>query len=256
MQAGIILFLIMSKVQILYPDDGQGNIKEHFLEEAAEMNRHGFLIGAKPLNEADAIIYRGFTIHNSDKYPQSDKLLHGWEENRKTLYMDEFYPIIKYHSIATEFVDELSEDIVSEIVKRNGWNRVFIKSSTRSLFCVDEYASVWPDTPINKMLEYYDRMGHKGPFAVREYIDNPQIFYDEQRYWVLEGVAYHPSGIIPDFVQKNAKKIYEFSGSHYFTIDVAGDYIVEVNPGESSDRGGENPLEFFCEIFAKTFLIK
>lgn len=256
MRAGIILFLIMSKVQILYPYDGQGNIRDHFLEEATEMSRHGFLIGAKPIEDADIIIYRGFAIYTPENYPQNDKMIQSWEANRKTLSIYYFYPIIEEDSIPTVFVDELTEAHISKIAKSHGWDRVFIKSPARSLFCVDDYASVWPDTPINKMVEYYDRMGHKGPFAVRKYIDNPQIFYDEQRYWVLEGVAYHPSGIIPDFVQKNAKKIYEFSGSHYFTIDVAGDYIVEVNPGESSDRGGENPLEFFCEIFAKTFLNK
>lgn len=244
----------MAKVQILYPGDENGDIREHFLDEAFGMQRLGFLIGTNSLEEADIIIYRGSTILTPENYPTHDRMIQGWEENRKSLFMEEFFPAIKKDSISTEFISELTENAVSEIAEKNGWKRVFIKSSARSLFCVDEFASVWPDTPIHKMLEYYDRMGHKGPFAIREFIDNPQIFYDEQRFWVLEGIAYHPSGVVPDFVRKNAKNMYEFSGSHYFTIDVAGDYIVEVNPGESSDRGGENPLDFFCEIFANTFL--
>lgn len=50
--------------------------------------------------------------------------------------------------------------------------------------------------------------------------------------------------------------MFEFSGSHYFTMDVASEYIVEINPGESFDRGGDNTLDWFCDIFAKEFLYK
>jgi hypothetical protein len=38
-------------------------------------------------------------------------------------------------------------------------------------------------------------------------------------------------------------------GSHYYVIDAMPDFIVEVNPGESSDRYGDNPPELFASWF-------
>lgn len=244
----------MKLVQILYPADDNGSIIDSFVEESESMKAAGFIVGTSVLKDVNSVIVRGYIIWKERNYPKDEKIIQGWKENKRTLFMEEFYNVIENSTMPTVFVDELLPDMVKEIANKNHWERVFIKSSARSLFAIGDNASVWPDTTIETMMEYYQKAGYSGPFAVRKFIDDPEIFYNEQRYWVLNGIAHHPSGVIPDFVREYAQKMYKFSGSHYFTMDVAGDYIVEINPGESSDRGGDNPLDWFCETFAHAFI--
>ena len=244
----------MAEFQILYPSGSDGKIHNMYREESSRMSSFGFIIGTEESNYVSHTIYRGFMIKSQDSYPKCRSLIQSWGENRKTLYMSDYFPIIEDLSIPTVFIPELDLNAIIAISQNHRWPKVFIKSDGKSLFGISDVASVWPDTSIQTMIKEYAKRNLKGPFAVREFINNPQIFYNEQRYWVLNGNSYHPSEVVPDFVAEAAKRIYHFSGSHYFTIDVAGNYIVEVNPGESSDRGGDNPLDFFCEIFAKEFL--
>lgn len=244
----------MKRIQILYPADDNGKIKDAFVEESESMNAAGFIVRPSVVKDVDTVIVRSYIIWTEKNYPMDEKMIQGWKENKRTLFMNEFYKVIESASIPTVFVNELRPDIVKEIASQCQWEKAFIKSSARSLFAVGDRASVWPDTDIETMKQHYQKAGYSGPFAVRKFIDEPAIFYNEQRYWVLNGQAHHPSGVIPDFVREYAQKMYKFSGSHYFTMDVAGDYIVEINPGESSDRGGDNSLDWFCEIFAQAFI--
>ena len=243
-------------IQILYPASKDKGIDARFLEEACLMEKVGFSINTTIHDKSKLVLVRGCSLRKKENYPNNDKIINRWENSAKTLYMDKFYPIIEKKSIPTVFIDKIETDIIKKICVEKNWNRVFIKYLTRSLFTFGPTASVWPDNSIQEIKFLYDKWGLFGPFAIRKFIDEPEIFYNEQRYWILNGNAYHPSGEIPDFVKEYGKKMYEFSGSHYFSMDVAGDYIVEINPGENSDRGGDNPLEWFCEIFAKEFLHK
>lgn len=245
----------MNKVQIVFPSSpDRSGLHKYFAEEAEAMKSKGFLVGTTLLQEAELLIYRGFTIDSSEKYPSDSRYIQGWNENSKTLHMNEYIDEIREWTFGTFSVSELSDDVLCKELSERGWKRAFIKTSGTSLFAFGDDASVWPTTSAEKMLELYKRLNAKGPYIVREFIENKEIFYDEQRYWVLKGVAYHPSGQVPDFVQEAALRMWKFSGSQYFTIDVAGEYIVEVNPGESSDRGGDNPVEFLSSIFANAFL--
>ena len=244
----------MGNKQILYPKSVDHEIHEIFREEAVSLSSFGFQVGTEIIKDIKTILYRGFMIKTSERYPNNPRMIQNWEANHKTLFMSEYYPIIKDLTIPTEFIESLNERQVMDISQKNNWPKLFIKSDSKSLFGISDTASLWPESSIQQMKVEYSRRRLNGPFAIRKYIDDPEIFYNEQRYWVLNGRTYHPSGIIPDFVAEAGRRMYAFSGSHYFTIDVAGDYIVEVNPGESSDRGGDNSLDFFCEIFAKEFL--
>ena len=133
---------------------------------------------------------------------------------------------------------------------------VFIKNEFCSLFAVSDKASVFPDTPLETIKDNFTKQKLIGPFFIRKFINNPDIFYNEQRVWVINGHPYFTATKMPSFVFEAAKRLYEFSNSKYFTMDIAGEYIVEINPGESSDRGGFNPLDWFCDIFAQEFLKK
>lgn len=244
----------MKKVQILYPKEKSGKIVPYFYEESIRMVEYGFIVNPIKKVYSDCTLLRGFIMRHPDEYCADSRLIQDWDSYEKTLNISEYYPIIDKWSIPSVIVNKLDESFIRELSHKMGWSKLFIKSNARSIHSIDSDASVWPNKSISQIKEAYENINSGQIFAIRKYINNPQIFYDEQRYWVLNGIAYHPSGVIPDFVQEAATRLYEFSGSHYFTIDVAGDYIVEVNPGESSDRGGDNPLEWFCEIFANTFL--
>lgn len=225
-----------------------------FKDEAQMMSKVGFLVDSKILPESHAIIYRGFAIENAILYNSCEKLINNWTAYQKTLHISLYYPIISKHSISTFFVPVLDEKIILPELKKRGWEKAFIREDEKSLYWLDEEASVWPIMSMSDMTKAYRKVGLHGPFAIREYINNPKIFYDEQRYWILRGKAYHPTGVIPNFVCSMAEKMFLFSGSNYFTMDVADKFIVEINPGESSDRGGDNPLDYFCKIFVETFL--
>ncbi len=245
----------MKKVQIFYPKTTSGKIiSQRNTIESEIMHNYGFMVGSDLSDNADLIIYRGYTIYQEEKYPKDKRFLNGWNQNANTLFMSRYLPCIEPWTMDTFIVQDLKKsDVIAEI-QQKGWKKAFIKQDSLALTHIKDNGSVWPDTSLEWMLEQYNSRHMTGPYAIREFINNPQIFYDEQRYWVLKGIAHHPSGEIPEFVQEAANRLYIFSGSHYFTMDVAGEYIVEVNPGESSDRGGDNPLDWFCKIFADAFL--
>ena len=244
----------MRKVQILYPIGPDGNIHEYFIEEAIAMSKYGFITDTIDVPDAELKLYRGFMFLSAEKYPSNHGLRQSWDEYRKTLNLSEYYTIIRDLTFPTFFVDKLEQRTIEKRMSELGWRKAFIKSNSKSLFGLSDTAPIWPDTPIENMSKEFAVRNLCGPFAVRKFIDNPQIFYNEQRYWVLNGKTYHPDSNIPEFVLNAASRIFAFSKSRYFTIDVAGNHIVEINPGESSDRGGDNPLDFFSSIFDEAFL--
>ena len=112
-------------------------------------------------------------------------------------------------------------------------------------------ASVWPINSIEELRCKYENLPYKGVYAVRKFI-NPEIFYDEERYWVILNKIYHRSGVIPDIVREAVERL-SVLGSNYYTIDAIPDMIVEINPGESSDRLGVNSGELFAMWWKDAF---
>ena len=90
---------------------------------------------------------------------------------------------------------------------------------------------------------YESRYG-AGTYAVRKFLDSA-LFLNEERYWVIMSKIYHRTGIIPDIVREAASRL-SVLGSHYYAIDAIDGMIVEVNPGEASDRLGVNSPELFA----------
>lgn len=84
-------------------------------------------------------------------------------------------------------------------------------------------------------------------------MDSQKIIQEEERYWVLNGNIYHRHNNIPDVVKEAAKRL-NTMGSKYYTIDATPDFVVEVNPGESSDRHAVNSAELFASWIKKEFV--
>ena len=101
------------------------------------------------------------------------------------------------------------------------------------------------------MKKLYDKKPFEGKFAIRKFIEQ-EIIEKEERYWVFNGNIYHRHNVIPNVVIEAAKRLDKL-GSKYYTIDATPEFVVEVNPGESSDRHAVNSAELFASWIKKEF---
>jgi len=237
--------------QILYyADMATQQIAEELREEAMAMMEAGFLISATPLLEAQQILYRGPTMWQETDYPRHHALIQGWREYSNTLFMSKYYPYIKDLTIPTFFTTELGEATEREI-RRRDWDGAFVKNDVSAIVQQGRTRTVWPDSSFDEITAMFRRLPKTDMYAVRQRIN--MRLCKEERYWILNHQAYHRTGIIPDIVNKAVQRLRPI-GSHYYVIDATPDFIVEVNPGESSDRYIENSVTTFADWFKQAFL--
>ena len=164
--------------------------------------------------------------------------------------LSEYFKYISELSIETFFSDDLNESVIAKLAER-GWQKAFIKRDIKSLEFIDIEKSVWPNTSFEEMKKLYNESSIEGKYAIRKYVA-PERLENEIRYWVLNGRIYLKDGIIPDIVKEAALRLNKL-GSKYYTIDATPEFVVEVNPGESSDRHAENSAELFASWIKKEF---
>lgn len=239
--------------QIVYPASGseENEIHQRFYTEAKAMQEAGIVVGPEPLCDQEKLMYRGFTIYSKDNYPADSRYINNYEGNANYLYLSRYYPKIADISIETFFVGELDKT-VPDLIRQKGWSKAFIKKDIVALEHIEEGKSVWPVTPIEEMKSLYDEYKFKAIYAIRKYVD-PEILEKELRYWIFNGRIYRRDNIIPDVVKEAASRLNKL-GSKYYTIDATTEFIVEVNPGESSDRHAENSAELFANWIKKEFV--
>ena len=223
--------------------ENPSRVHPYFLEEAEEMKKLGLTVAVEPSVEADRLFYRGFMIHEEKDYPQDSRYVQGWKECDATFRMSVTHPLIEDLSIPTFFVEELNEDVEEEI-KERGWDKVFIKNEKKSIWDEGELAAVWPIHSMQELKDKYEQLPYQGLYAIRKFLD-PSLFYEEERYWIIMGKIYHRTGFVPDIVKEAAERL-SVLGSKYYSIDAIPNMIVEVNPGESSDRLGVNSASLFA----------
>lgn len=240
--------------QIVYTSskENENEFHELFKEEALAMSSLGIKVGLKTAEEATYLMRRGTTIKNAKDYPTDKRYLNCWNHNENYLYLSKYFPLIEDLSIETFFVDKLDHNVI-ELIQQKGWSKVFIKKDIKALEHIEEGKSVWPTTTFEEMNMLYSSMDIDGKFAIRKFIDTEKIADEEERYWVLNGNIYHRYNIIPDVVKEAARRL-NTMGSSYYTIDATPEFIVEVNPGESSDRHGVNSAELFASWIKKEFV--
>ena len=231
--------------EIIFPRDRQNPdmIHKYFRDEAMAMSRLGIPVSIEPHDTSQKLIHRGFIIRNPDDYPSDSRYIQGWKEYEATRKLSIVYPLIQDICIPTFFADNLDESVI-RLIHQRGWEKAFIKKDVKSLWVNGELASVWPYHSIDELRDEYEGRNPGEKYAIREFLD-PALFYNEERYWVIMGKIYHRSRVIPDIIKTAADRL-SVLGSHYYTIDAIEDYIVEVNPGESSDRFGANSAELFA----------
>lgn len=195
-------------------------------------------------------MFRGSSQVVEAAYEKDKRYINRYEHLVHYLRMSCYLPHIQDLSIATFFVDELNEDAISEIQHR-GWERAFIKKDVKALEHIEEGKSVWPLTSLDEIKLLYTEMDIEGPFAIRQFVEK-EVIEEEERYWVLNGNIYHRHNRVPEVVKEAARRLNKL-GSRYYTIDATPQFVVEVNPGESSDRHAVNSAELFASWIKKEF---
>ena len=223
-----------------------------FLPEIRALKAIGFNVDINPSIKAKRLLLRSFIIYNPKDFPTDKRYIQSWKQYCDTGDMTRYLPIIEDISIPSFIVESLDDNIVDEI-KRRGWKRAFIRTGMKSIWHTDPKLPVWPDTDIEEIRKNYNSKSIlKPPYVVRKFIDEKELL-TEERYWILNHHAYHSSGIIPEVVKETIKRMHHV-GSTYYVIDATPDFVVELNPGISSDRYGANSPELFASWFAKEFL--
>lgn len=240
--------------QIVYISEKDNPNEFHFLfkEEALSMRSLGILVDTRPLKDSTKLMYRGATIFKKENYPNDHRYINLPENCIPYLYLSKYYPLIDNLSIETFFTDKLNKSVINEINIR-GWEKAFIKKDVSSLEHIMYGKSIWPKTSFKEMINLYKQDFIKGKYCIRKFIDSQKIINEEERYWVLNGNIYHRKNKIPKVVKEAAKRLNKL-GSKYYTIDATPDFVIEVNPGESSDRHAVNSAELFASWIKKEFV--
>lgn len=241
----------MNKIQILYHAENDSQvIAKELQEEAAAMQSADFMVGTSPIDCADYILYRGPTMWNKESYPIASNLIQGWTEYQSALFMSIYYPYIQDLSIPTFFCNDLDDSTEREIIKRE-WGGAFVKNDVSAFIEKGQIRTIWPDTPFDEMKALFSRLPYTGTYSVRKRIRLK--LYEEERYWILNNHPYHHTGIIPDIVNEAINRLKPIN-NHYYVIDATPQIIVEINPGESSDRYIDNTPALFASWFREEFL--
>lgn len=241
------------KYQFVYPalTKQKGAAQGVFLPEYNALKELGADVDTRPHKNSEKLILRGFMMYKESQYPQDSRYINSWKEYNATLRMSIYHPLIESISIPTFFTKDLDDMVVRGTIER-GWNKVFIKNDIKSLWGIDECASLWPNHSLEEIKENLTRCYQlNDTYAIRKFIE-PEVFIEEDRYWVINDKIYHRTGVIPEIVKDAAQRL-SVLGSRYYTIDATPNFIVEVNPGESSDRYGDNPPELFASWFMEAF---
>ncbi len=238
--------------QIIYPasESNENEIHWLFQTDAKALQEVGIMVGTKPLDLAETLMYKGFIIYTKEIYPDDKRYINSFEEYINYLYLSKYYQHIADLTIETFFVDELDEKL-PVLIREKAWSKAFIKRDAKSLEHIEKGKSVWPDTSLEEMKDLYGESKFEGKYAIRQFIQ-PELLKDEIRYWVLNGRIYRRNNIIPNIVKEAAARLNKL-GSNYYTIDATTELVIEVNPGETSDRHAENSAELFASWIKKEF---
>ncbi len=239
-------------LQVIYQSDpcNPKNVHWLYLEESKALQEEGISVSTEADTNSVKLLYRGGWSTVESLYKKDSRYINQYKHLEECSRMSFYLPLISDLSIETFFVSDLNDD-VELMIKNKGWDKVFIKKDIKSLEHIEDGKSFWPHTSFEEMKRNYNEMELDGKYAIRKFIDK-NIIEQEERYWILNGNIYHRNNFIPDIVKESAKRLNKI-GSKYYTIDATPNFVVEVNPGESSDRHAVNSAELFASWIKKEF---
>ena len=236
--------------QIVYYFDQETRQPSPFPREYRQLARKGFPVTTEPGTSATRLLYR-CPILTQGEYPKDQRYIGTEKTYQSYSKMLIWYPMIEDLTIPTFFAQTLNDEVIDEIQSR-GWKAAFIKDSVKSLFVDDAVPSTWPSTPLDEISRNFQLCGRKEDgFSIRQYLE-PQTFEEERRYWVMNHKIHHSSGVIPEIVREAASRL-DHLGGLFYTIDATPSLVVEINPGESSDRKTDNTQDDFIRWIMNAF---
>ncbi len=250
------------KLQIIYQracfEPSTPDFYNGWLDEMEGMRRIGLSVSATPSPKAEKLLYRSFIINDKTSFPTDLRYISRWEDYCSTSDMSVYLPLIEDLTIPSFVTQELNERTVEKI-EALGWKRAFVRSSLKSLKYMfpeshtEEELPVWPEVSMERLAKAYHeyRESMRPPYIIRRFMPENTI-YQEERYWIINNHAYHRSGNIPGIVSKAVERL-RMLNAPYYVIDATPEYIVEVNPGVSSDPYPENIPLFFPKWIKNEF---
>lgn len=242
------------KLQIIYQKEcfepSTPQFHNGWLNEMKAMEDLGIAVSDTPSLSAERLLYRSYIISEKHHFPNDKRYISRWEDYCSTSDMSVYLPLIQDLTIPSFITQQLDDKVIEEI-RRRKWKRAFVRSSLKSLKYIfpesntTEDLPIWPEISIEKLAESYNlhKDTMKPPYIIRKYVAEQSI-WQEERYWILNNHVYHRSGIIPEVVTFAVERL-KCLHAPYYVIDATPDFIVEVNPGVSSDPYPENiPLNF------------
>ena len=242
------------KAQFVYKRDelDPSQVVEEYRSEVLALTECGLSVSNHPLSTSSCMIFRGYSMWKASDYPNDGYYLQGWKEYEAASRMSIYLPLIQDLSFETIFVEQLNDSCI-QLIEQRGWERAFIKNDIKSLWGDDEMSSVWPDNSMDALRTSFERKyPNTGRYAIRKYVD-ASSFYEEERYWVIFNGIYHRNKQIPDLIKKAVERLLPLN-IQYYTIDAIPNFIVEINPGESSDRAGANSPALFASWWKDALL--
>lgn len=255
----------MIPLQIIYHADcfepSTPTFYNGWLDEMEAMRALGLSVSDKPAPDAEKLLYRSYIINDKKDFPDDPRYISRWEDYMATSDMSKYLPLIEDLTIPSFIAQELDESTEKRLLEL-GWEKAFVRSGLKSLKYTfpesdtEEDLPVWPAVSMTRLAEAYnecrDYMGP--PYIIRKYIPE-EVMIHEERYWVINNNAYHRSGIIPDVVKTAVERLKQLNAP-YYVIDATPDFIVEINPGVSSDPYPDNIPHHFPKWIYREFAEK
>lgn len=252
------------KLQIIYQtacfEPSTPDFYNGWLDEMDAMRQVGLSVSDVPSPNAEKLLYRSYIINKKEDFPNDQRYISRWEDYCSASDMSVYLPLIKDLTIPSFITQELNASTV-ETINNLGWKRAFVRSCLKSLKYMfpesntEEELPIWPEVSMERLAEAYNeyRESMKPPYIIRQMLPESMI-HQEERYWIINNHAYHRSGNIPKVVLKAADRL-KVLNAPYYVIDATPEYVVEVNPGVSSDPYPENIPLFFPKWIKKEFAL-
>lgn len=211
----------------------------------------GIPVAKVPDPTATSILFRGGYSCKAENFPADSRSIHSAEVHMNHLFLPRWYPFISDLTMETLFVNDLDKEAITRLQEK-GWERAFVKDWVKAFAYPDLSDTVWPDSSMSDIQKRFAESNRDLGFCLRKFIE-PELLDNETRFWVMNGNIY--SSITEPFpiVQEAVRRLKRLEGRLY-VIDATPEIIIEINPGESSDRGAKNTLEDFAGWIKKEFL--
>lgn len=237
---------------------------EYFTEQALackKIDLHCAAINLETLNslskisigQSNRILYRGW-MRTKEEYQalyvafkeQGISMMIDPQEYIQSHHLPNWYETIKDltpQTVIFEYDGQLEGNI-----EALGWSHYFIKDYVKSL-STKQAPIVQSTEELKSLLVYMKqyRGSIEGGICVRKIED--LLVETEERYFVINGIAYGRTGVVPDIVKTCANRLNQL----FFTVDVCQnskgqDRVVEIGDGQVSDLKKWTADEFYHMI--------